>query len=98
MLATKGVVSKAIVVKFSIDLHRAEPGLPDDAGYRRGGNPRTISESLDGRTIHDMTAPLRIPRCNKQWTRKKHFASRWCFCSAEHEQARVAGSISRWSI
>src|SRR6266481_367722 len=41
MLATKGVASKAIAVKFRIDLHRAEPGLAElecDRCKTRGGS------------------------------------------------------------
>ena len=80
---------------MNIDLRRAEPGLPDDVGYRRSGNLRTISESLNSRTIRDTAAHSGLLRCNNQWSGKNTFAVRWRFCSAENEQARVAGSISR---
>src|SRR6266446_8663840 len=97
MLATEGTAGKAVEAELSIDLHRAEPGLPDDVGYRRSGNLRTISESLDGRTIRDTAAHSGLLRRNNQWSAKNTFAVRWRFCSAENEQVRVAGSINRWS-
>ena len=75
MLATKGTAGKAVEAELSIDLHRAEPGLPDDVGYRRSGNLRTISESLDGRTIRDTAAHPGLLRCKQPMEREKHFCS-----------------------
>jgi hypothetical protein len=89
MLATKAKAGKAVAVELSVDLNRAEPGLPDDVGYRRSGNLRTIiSESLDGRTIRDTAAHAGLLRCNNQWSAKNTFAVRWRFRSAENEQVR----------
>ena len=91
MLATKVPAGKAVDAELSIDLNRAEPGLPDDVGYRRSRNPRTVSESLDGTTIGDTAAYSGLLRCNNQWSAKNTFAVRWPFCPAEDEQARVTG-------
>jgi hypothetical protein len=91
MLATKEMARKVVAGELSIDLNRAEPGLPDDVGYRRSRNPRTASESLDGTTMGDTAAYSGLLRCNNQWSAKDTFAVRWPLCPAENEQAQVTG-------
>jgi hypothetical protein len=76
MLATKEMARKVVAGELSIDLNRAEPGLPDDVGYRRSRNPPTASESLDGTTIGDTAAYSGLLRCNNQWSAKDTFAVR----------------------
>jgi len=52
---------KAVAGELSIDVNRAEPGLPDDVGYRHSGILRTISERW--RTGQSVTPLLTLDYC-----------------------------------